>query len=364
MNDFKLQYLSIREEIDSAIQDVLDSGWYILGDKVTAFEQEFAQYCKSDFAVGVGNGLDALKLTLRAFGIKNGDEVITVSNTAVATALAISLVGAKPVFVDIDPTTYTLDITQLESKINNKTKAIIPVHLFGHPVDMEPLMELANKYKLVVIEDACQAHGSEYRGRKVGSIGNAGCFSFYPTKNLGAYGDGGMILTNNKKIAEKIMLLRNYGQESRYVHIFKGENSRLDELQAAILSVKLKYLDKWNEKRRYNAEIYKKLLKEVPEVICPIEKINAKHIYHLYVIRTLKRNDLQNFLKSKNIITLIHYPIPIHLQKAYKNSEIYKKSLPVTERVAEEILSLPMYPELQSEQIKNVAESIKLFYRG
>ncbi len=362
MNGFEIQYLSIKEEIDNAIQSVLQSGQYILGENVSSFEQEFAKYCGSDSAVGVGNGSDALKLALLALGIQSSDEVITVSNTAVATALAISSVGAKPVFVDINPETFTIDISQIEDKISDKTKAIIPVHLFGHPVDMDPLMELADRYDLAIVEDACQAHGSEYKGRRVGSIGHIGCFSFYPTKNLGAFGDGGMVVTNDEKIAEKVSILRNYGQKNRYVHVLKGINSRLDELQAAILRVKLKHLDEWNEKRRSGAATYKKFLGDVDEVVCPIEKKFAKHVYHLFVVRTRKRDELQSFLRSRDIISLIHFPIPIHLQKSYEDLGISKGMLPVTERVAEEILSLPIYPELKKEQIEEVAESIKLFH--
>jgi dTDP-4-amino-4,6-dideoxygalactose transaminase len=362
MNDFRLQYSSIKEEVDKAISDVLESGWYILGENVRAFEKEFAAYCGAKFGVGVGNGLEALQLALLAYDVGDGDEVITVANTAVATALAISLTGAVPVFVDIDPETYAMDVTHIDEKITNKTKAILPVHLFGHPVDMDPLVEIAASNNLLVIEDACQAHGTEYKGKKAGTLGHAGCFSFYPTKNLGAYGDGGMIVTDNEKIAEKLYSLRNYGQKTRYVHLLKGINSRLDEVQAAILRVKLKHLDEWNEKRREYARLYNQLLQET-EAICPIEKDYARHVYYLYVIRSRKRDKLQSFLEAKGITTLIHYPIPIHLQKAYEDLGIKRGALPKTEKVADEILSLPIYPELKKNQIEEVTDSIKEFFR-
>lgn len=361
MNNFKLQYYLIKEEIDKAISDVLESGWYILGENVKAFEREFADYCGAKFAVGVGNGLEALQLAMLSYGIGNGGEVITVANTAVATVLAISLTGAKPVFVDIDPETYGMDVSQVGEKITNKTKAILPVHLFGHPVDMDPLMEIANQNNLVVIEDACQAHGAEYKGKKVGTLGRVGCFSFYPTKNLGAYGDGGMIITNEEEIAERLFSLRNYGQKTRYIYLFKGLNSRLDEIQAAILRVKLKHLDEWNKRRRENAKLYNELLQGA-DVICPTEKDYAKHVYYLYVIRGRKRDELQLFLKARGIITLIHYPIPVHLQKTYEDLGVHKGTLPITEKIANEILSLPIFPELKKEQIEEVVDSIKAFF--
>jgi dTDP-4-amino-4,6-dideoxygalactose transaminase len=358
MNNFILQYNSIKKEIDDAINYVLKSGWYILGENVRCFEKEFANYCGIKNAIGVGNGLEALHLAMLAYGLKEGDEVITVSNTAVATVLAISLTGAKPTFVDIDTETYNMDISKIEEKITNRTKAILPVHLFGHPVDMDPLLEIANKNDLIVIEDACQAHGAEYKGKKVGALGNVGCFSFYPTKNLGAYGDGGMIITNDKEISEKILMLRNYGQTSRYVHSIKGINSRLDEMQAAILRVKLNYLDRWNEKRRENAKLYNKLLDGI-DVLCPIEKNYAKHVYYLYVIRSKKRDELQRLLETRSITTLIHYPIPVHLQEAYEDLNVHRGTLPITEKIANEIISLPLYPELRKDQIEKVVDSIK-----
>lgn len=362
MNDLALEYASIKNEIDATIEGVLKSGWYILGENVKLFEKEFADYCGAKFAVGVGNGLEALQLAMLAYGIGEGDEVITVANTAVATVLAISLNGAIPVFVDIDSETYEMDVTQIEKKITRRTKALLPVHLFGHPVDMRPLMEIAAKHNLLVIEDACQAHGTEYKTKKVGTFGDVGCFSFYPTKNLGACGDGGMVITNNEEIFEKVLVLRNYGQKTRYLHEVNGINSRLDEIQAALLRVKLKYLDDWNEKRRKIASWYNELL-STTNVVCPKEKEYAKHNYHLYVIRSEKRDKIHDFLAAKGITSLIHYPIPIHLQKPYAYLGILLGALPNTEKASNEILSLPIFPELRYNQIEEVVNSIKLSFR-
>ena len=359
-NDFKLQYRYIKNEIDEAINNCLESGWYILGNNVKAFEKEFAEYCGAEFGIGVGNGLEALQLALLAYGVGKGDEVITVANTAVATALAISSTGATPVFVDIDPETYEIDTSEVEKKITKKTRAILPVHLFGHPVNMDPLLEIAVRDDLLVVEDACQAHGTEYKGRKVGTLGQVGCFSFYPTKNLGGCGDGGMVLTNDPKIAEKISSLRNYGQQTRYIHQYKGLNSRLDEIQAAILRVKLKHLDEWNEKRRRIAKYYNEFL-EGTEIICPKEAPFAKHVYHLYVIRSRKRDKMQQYLETKGVSTLIHYPIPIHLQKAYSELGLPEGSLPVTEKICQEILTIPIFPELSPNQIQEIVNSINNF---
>ena len=368
--DLTRQYKRIEEEILSAQRRVLEKGRFILGDEVSAFEEEFARYCGVPYGVGVGSGTDALYLALRAAGIVEGDEVITVSHSFIATAYAISLTGAKPVFVDIDPTIYTMDPNALEHFLKKrkakegrrrKVKAILPVHLYGHPAEMDAIMDIAERYDLIVIEDACQAHGAEYHGKKVGSFGLFGCFSFYPTKNLGAYGDGGMVVTDDKKLYEMLRLLRCYGEKKKYQHILKGENSRLDEIQAAVLRVKLKYLDQWNGERRKKALTYKRML-ENAEVICPVEKEKARHVYHLFVIRTKKRNSLQTFLKENGIEALIHYPIPIHLQKAYKELRYQRRDLPVTERCAREILSLPFFPELTGEEMEEVQEQIKNFF--
>lgn len=362
MNDFKLQYHSIKEELKEIIDQVLESGYFILGDMVESFEREFAEYCGATYGVGVNSGLDALRLALVVLGIGPGDEVITVANSAVATALAITHTGAKPVFVDVDKSTYNIDLHKIEEKVTRKTKAILPVHLFGNPADMESINEIAENHDLWVVEDACQSHGAEYKGKKTGTLGDVGCFSFYPTKNLGAYGDGGMVLTNDKEICERIKMLRNYGQTTRYKSVFIGFNSRLDEMQAAILRVKLRHLNRWNDARRRNAKAYNELLLGT-DVMCPVERENVLHVYHLYVIQSRKRNQLQNFLASKGITTLIHYPIPIHLQDAYKELKISAGTLPVTEELAKKILSLPIYPEMTRAQIQYVADSIRDFAR-
>ena len=358
--ELKSQYDSIKEEIRQAIDGVLESGWFILGKNVEAFEVEFAQYCGVRFGVGVSSGTDALHLALRACGIQPGDEVITVPNTAIATALAITMAGGTPVFVDIDPQSYNMDVSQIESAITPKTKAILPVHLFGQTADMDPILALAKGRGLKVIEDACQAHGAEYKGKKAGSLGDVGCFSFYPTKNLGAYGDGGMVITNDEEIAHRVRLLRNYGERERYYHAIKGFNSRLDELQAAVLRVKLKRLDEWNSARRERAKLYNDLLAN-NGIITPAEMDYGKHIYHLYVVRTKFRDELRRFLESRGVGTLIHYPVPVHLQEAYGDLGLKRGALPVAERYADEILSLPLYPELTREDQETVASLIREF---
>jgi len=362
--DLKRQYNGIKEEIDEAIAKVLERGSFILGEEVERFEEEFAQYLGAKFAVGVGSGTEALHLSLWALGIGPGDEVITTPNTAVPTIAAISLTGTRPVFVDIDPQTYTLDIARLESAITSKTKAVIPVHLYGNAVDMGPLMKIAKKNNLAVIEDACQAHGAEYKGTKVGAIGNAGAFSFYPTKNLGCYGDGGMIVTNDEALAQKTRLLRFYGMsdKDKYIHVIKGINSRLDEIQAAILRVKLKYLEDWNDLRRAKASLYQQLIPQ-RYVQLPYEPPYAKHVYHLYVVRTERRDELRNHLNSHNINTLIHYPTPIHLQPSYLDLKLNKGSFHATEKCTGEILSLPMFPELADGEIEYIARTIADFFK-
>lgn len=356
----KTQYLSYKSEIDAAISRVLDSGWYILGNEVRSFEEEFASYIGVAHGIGVGSGTEAIHLALNACGITRGDEVITVSHTAVATVAAIGLAGATPVLVDIDSDLYTIDPVKIESAITSNTKAIIPVHIYGQAADMDPVMEIAKKYRLKVIEDCAQAHGAKYKGQCVGSIGDMGCFSFYPTKNLGAIGDGGMVVTNNSNLNKKAKLLREYGWKERYVSSSKGWNSRLDEIQASILRVKLKHLDKSNQKRRKVAGQYRKDLKDLPLEL-PKERRNCKHVYHLFVIKTNKRDTLQDYLKENDISTSIHYPVPIHRQPYYKDS--FKSSfLEVTEQIAGEILSLPIYPEISLNEIKMVINTIKGFY--
>ena len=355
--DLRKQYLSIQKEIDRAVKRTLQRGWFVLGENVERFEEEFAQYCGVRYGIGVGNGLEALQISLMALGIGKGDEVITAPNSAMATALAISSVGARPVFVDIHPETYNIDVFQIEKKITKRTKAILPVHLFGQPAEMEAINIIAKKYNLKVIEDACQAHGAKYQGRKTGSLGDIGCFSFYPSKNLGAAGDGGMIITNNRKLAQKARQLRNYGQIRRNIFLQKGLNSRLDELQAAILRVKLKYLDKWNKRRRILAKLYNKYLAN-SSVIIPKESKNCFHVYHLYVVRVKKRNRLQKYLAQQGIQTAIHYPKVIYLQKAYQELGLKEGTCPLAEKYSRQILSLPIYPELKKSEIKKISQII------
>ena len=359
--DLKAQYDSIKDEIDDAIQRVLDTTSFIMGEELERFEEEFALFCNTKHTIGVANGSDALILALRACGIGEGDEVITVPHTFIATTESITHVGGKIVFVDIDPKTYTIDISKIEEKITKKTKAIIPVHLYGQPADMDLIIRLAEKYNLRIIEDTAQAHGAEYKGIKVGSIGDVGCFSFYPGKNLGAYGDAGMVVTNNEEITEKIKLLRNHGRiTKKYEHEIEGFSSRLDNLQAAILRVKLKYLNKWNDMRRKNAKKYNELLSNIDGIITPYEADYAtKHVYHLYVIRTENRDKLREELKSKDVATGIHYPTPLHLQPAYNYLGYRERDFPVTEKASQEILSLPMFAELKNEEISKISELIK-----
>jgi dTDP-4-amino-4,6-dideoxygalactose transaminase len=360
--DLKRQYENIKPEIDLAIADVLDRSAFILGEKVEKFEGEFAGFCSSKHCIGVDSGTSALALSLEACGIGPGDEVITVPNTFIATVLAISWVGARPVFVPIDPETYNMDSSKLEGMITEKTKAILPVHLYGQMCDMSHINELAEKHGLKVIEDACQAHGAEYRGKRAGSFGDAAAFSFYPGKNLGAYGDGGAIVTSNPEVDEKIRMLRDYGQKEKYHHVMMGYNRRLDGIQAAILSVKLRYLEKWNEMRRDNAGLYDKLLAGAGNAIeTPKEALHARHIYHIYALRLDSRDSLKKFLEDGGVAAGIHYPIPVHLQRAYAGLGYKKGDFPVTEECSGRLLSLPMFPELKREEIEFVAEKINGF---
>lgn len=354
------QYTSYKKDIDAAITKVLEKGWYILGEEVKAFEDEFAAYIGVNYGIGVGSGTEAIHLALKACGVRHGDEVITVSHTAVATVAAIELAEGTPVFVDIEPEFYTLDAMKLESVITKKTKAIVPIHLYGQSADMDTIIEIARRYNLRIIEDCAQAHGAMYKGKRVGSFGDMACFSFYPTKNLGAIGDGGMVVTNNEELSIKAKLLREYGWEERYISKIKGWNSRLDEIQAAILRVKLRHLDNDNAKRASLAEVYTRELSTIDGINLPKERKGATHVYHLYVIRTKKREALQAYLKKKGIGALIHYPVPVHLQPAYRGC--LSSSLPETERVTEEVLSLPIYPELCESGVQMVIDSIKEFY--
>lgn len=362
--DLKKQYQAIKKEVNQAIQSVLDSGAFILGENVRLLEEEVPSFIGVKFGVGVASGTDALELPLRALGIKEGDEVITTPFTFIATVEAISLVGAKPVFCDIRLEDYTIDVTEARKKITAKTKAIIPVHLYGHPCRTEELLAFAKEHNLKMIEDCAQAIGSEYQGRKVGSFGDCGAFSFFPSKNLGAYGDGGMVVTNSEELADKIRILRVHGGIDKYHHHFAGRNSRLDELQAAILRVKLKYLNAWNEARRKNAAIYNKLFLKCgleKKLVLPKELPDCKHTYHVYAIRSSQRDNLQEFLKAQGVTTLMHYPIPIHLEKVYKYLGYKKGDFPNAELAASSVLSLPMYPELKESEIKYVIDAIKKF---
>ena len=354
----KAQYFAHKDDIDVAISQVLSKGRYILGEQVRTFEEEFADYIGVSHGIGVGSGTEALHVALAACGIGQGDEVITVSHTAVATVAAIGLVGAVPVFVDIEPEYYTLDSHKIESAVTPRTKAIIPVHLYGQPADVEPILDIAKAYQLRVIEDCAQAHGALYKGKRVGSYGDMACFSFYPTKNLGAIGDGGMIVTDNPELADRAKLLREYGWAERYVSHIPGWNTRLDELQAAILRVKLKYLDEDNSKRMRLAEKYTQALRETT-LILPCQREHATHVYHVYVVRSAKRDTLVSCLREHEIGALIHYSVPVHLQPAYDDLRHDHNDLSRTERVAKEILSLPIYPELTLSEMMTVVNTIK-----
>jgi len=359
--DLKTQYESIRDEVAAALQQVLDTTAFAGGRFVEEFEENFASFCGCRFAVGVSSGTSALWLALRALGIGRGDEVITVPNSFFATAEAISQCGAVPVFVDVDQATYTMDPALLEEAITSKTKAVVPVHLYGQTADMDTILAVAHKYGLSVVEDACQAHGALYKGQKAGSMGDAGCFSFYPGKNLGAYGEAGTVVTNNPDLAERVRILRDHGQSEKYRHAFLGWNARMDGFQGAILSVKLKYLERWNEARRANARIYNEQLASEDMLILPQEANYATHVYHIFALLLQERDALLEALKQKDIYCGIHYPVPIHLQEAYRFLRYEEGSFPIAEKCARETLSLPMFPELRTEQIEKVAAEIRSF---
>jgi dTDP-4-amino-4,6-dideoxygalactose transaminase len=360
--DLKAQYESIKDEIHHSVQKVFESRTFAGGPFVAEFEKAFAAYCGTKHAIGVASGTDAIWAVLMAIGIGPGDEVITVPNTFMATAEAITFSGAKPVFVDIDERTYNINPEFIKHAITPRTKAIIPVHLYGQTADMDPIIKIAAKYNLHIIEDACQAHGAEYKGKSAGSMGIAGCFSFYPAKNLGAYGEAGAIVTNNSDLAEKLYTFRDHGQKKKYYHSVVGWNARMDGLQGAALSVKLRYLNAWNNARRKNARLYNALLANVNGITTPAEAIYAKHIYHIYAVRAANRDALMSTLAEKEIYCGIHYPIPIHMQDAYRFLGYKKGSFPVAEKCADEQLSLPMFPEISREQIKRVSDEIKAFY--
>lgn len=355
--DLKAQYATIKDDIQDAIARVFETGQFVLGDEVAKFEGEFSKYVGAEHGIAVNTGTSALHLALLAAGVGPGDEVITVPFTFVATVAAIGYTGASPVFVDIDPQSFTMDPAQLEAAITPRTKAIIPVHLYGHPADMDPILAIARKHGLIVIEDACQAHGAEYKGRRVGGIGDFACFSFYPGKNLGACGEAGMVVTGNAKYAETMRMLRDWGQSKRYHHTMRGFNYRMEGLQGAILRVKLRHLDAWTDARRSRAAEYERLLGS--EVVRPSEMAWARHVYHVYAIRTTDRAEMQRSLSSHGVQTNIHYPIPVHLQEAWRELGYVVGDFPHSEKAANEVLSLPMYPELSNSQVEQVSAAVQ-----
>ena len=359
--DLKTQYRELSGPMDAAVQRVMSSGNFILGPEVTAFEAEYAKYLGVKHALGISSGLDALRLALMAAGVGPGDEVITAANTFIATALAITSVGAKPVLVDPDEATANIEAERIARAITPRTKALMPVHLYGLPARMGPILELAREKKLVVIEDACQSHGAMTEGKKSGTLGQLGCYSFYPGKNLGAYGDGGAVVTNDDHLADRVKSLRNYGQAKKYHHVELGYNHRLDEMQAAVLRVKLPHLDRYNQLRGHHAAQFTRELTGLPLGLPSVPE-GRTHIFHLYVIRTPKRDALQAYLGERGIGTLIHYPIPIHRQEAYRSMGLGEGALPVSEKLSREILSLPMYPELTPAQVSEVCEAIRGFF--
>lgn len=381
--DLKRQYETIKDSVDNAIGEVLESGWFVSGPSVQKFEEAFARFCNVRYAVGVTSGTTAVYLALKALDIGSDDEVITSAHTFIATAEAISLTGARPAFIDIDKETYNIDPEKIREFIEDKcrwdrktkslidisskrrVKAILPVHLYGQMADMDPIMEIAQKFGLYVAEDAAQAHGSLYKTkgefRKAGSIGNIVAFSFYPSKNLGAYGNGGAVVTNDEGLAEKVRMLINHGQKEKYYHDLLGWNFKMNGFQGAVLNVKLGYLDEWNKARRTNAILYNKFFKDIKGIVLPVEKNCCQHVYHLYVIRTKIRKELQSFLKSNGVGTGIHYPIPLHLQKAYEHLGYKEGDFPIAERCSDEVVSLPMFPELREEEIRYVTDKVKEF---
>ena len=356
--DLREQYRRLKSEIDFAIAGVLENAQFVLGPAVENFEREFASYCGVSYAVGVNSGTSALHIALLAAGIGPGDEVVTVPFTFVATIAAIEYAGARPVFVDIEPDTYTMDPSRLERAITPRTKAVIPVHLFGQPADMDPITEIARTHKLVVIEDACQAHGAEYKGRRAGSMSDIGCFSFYPGKNLGAYGEGGAAVTDNAQFADTMRLLRSWGERTRYEHSMRAFNYRMDGIQGAILGVKMKHLESWTEARRTLAERYECLLEGTP-VSTPRARQDVRHVYHVYAVRLAQRDRWRTWLTDRGIQTGVHYPVPLHLQPAYRDLGYGAGDFPVSESVAREILSLPLFPEMTDQQVQEVAGALR-----
>lgn len=364
MLDLSEQYKEMREEMLETIDGVISSSQFILGSNVKELESDVAQFSNATNGIGVGNGSDAIHIALQAAGIKEGDEVITTPFTFFATAGSVVRAGATPVFVDIDPVTFNIDPNEIEKAITNKTKAIIPVHLYGQMADMEQIKQSADKHNLVIVEDAAQAIGAEYQGKKPGELGTAATYSFFPTKNLGAYGDGGMIVTSDEEVAEKSKVIRVHGSKPKYYHHVLGYNSRLDELQAAILNVKFKKLPEFSEQRRQKAEFYTNKLKEITEhVTTPVEKEGNYHVYHQYTLRVERRDELKDYLKEHGIDSMIYYPMPLHLQPVFKDLGYKKGDFPITEQATEQALSLPMYPELKQEDQEYVIEKIMEFYK-
>lgn len=356
--DLRLQYLALKDEIDSVVQEAMENASFIGGPNVSAFEEEFATFCKTKYCAGVGSGTDALRLALLAMGIEPGDEVITVPNSFIATTEAITQAGGRIVFVDVDPETMLMDASKLEAAITSRTRFIIPVHLTGLCADMDAILRIAKHYGLQVLEDACQAHGASYNGKIAGSMGTAGCFSFYPGKNLGACGEGGAVVSNDAEMIARVKILRDHGQSEKYIHVSEGYNGRLDAIQAAILRVKLRNLAKWNEARRQNAALYCEMLRDLP-IELPVSDHGHEAVFHLFIIRSEQRKAIQEALKSHGIGWGLHYPIPLHLQAAYTGMGLRRGSFPVAEGLAERILSLPMYPELGEEQIGEVAAVVR-----
>jgi len=356
--DLNLQYKSIKDEIAVALEEVLDTSDFIGGSFVERFEKLFGPFCQTKHAIGVDNGTGALRMALLGLGIGPGDEVITTANTYIATAEAISFCGATPVFVDIDKDTFNINHTLIENAITSKTKAIIPVHLYGQMANMDPIMEIATSHNLTVVEDACQAHGAEYKGSRAGSIGDAGCFSFYPGKNLGAYGDAGAVTTNNSELSVFIKMFQDHGQKKKYYHSLIGCNGRMDGFQGAILSVKIKYLEEWTRARIRNAQLYNELLDDIDDIIIPQKIDYCRHVYHIYAIRVTDRDRKLDSLAAQGINCGIHYPIPIHLQAAYEHLGYTRGAFPESEAAAESVLSLPMFPELTEKQIQYIADSL------
>jgi len=360
--DLKAQYETIKTEIQSAIFKVLDSAQFVLGEEVAAFEREFATYSGAPHGVAVNTGTSALHLAMLAAGIGPGDEVITVPHTFVATAAAVKYTGARPVFVDIDPATFTMDAARIEAAITPRTRAILPVHLYGHPADMDPILEIARRRRLLVIEDAAQAHGAKYKGRPVGCLGDLGCFSFYPGKNLGACGEGGLVTTANEQYARTIRMLRDWGQDRKYHHLLAGYNYRMEGIQGAVLRVKLRHLEKWTEARRLHAGRYRELLADCGVGI-PAEASWARHVYHVYAVRTPDREALMKALGERGVQTAIHYPVPVHLQPAYADPAHAQGSFPHSEKAAREVVSLPMFPEMTPAQQEQVSSALRAIAR-